>query len=102
MLLAFGWQTLAHARFLVWWIMIFVWAILPLMYALWLRWSPTLPPTWDQPNLRKTILAGLGVAALALWTRPALWLIWGDAPLGSQSVTNTTPDAVPGRPWDLA
>jgi hypothetical protein len=91
LLLGFGWQTLAHTRVLVWWIMVYVWVVLPHVYALWQRWAPALPATWDLPSLRKTALTALAVPAVALWTGPALWFVWGEAPLGSKRVTNVTP-----------
>jgi hypothetical protein len=91
LLLGFGWESLAHNRFLVWWCMLYPWVVVPHLYALGQRWFPTLLADRSQANLRKTILAGAMVALLLVWSRPALWLLFGHAPLASQRVVNVTP-----------
>ena len=37
LLLVFGWQSLAHVRMLVWWIMVMPWVVLPHAQAVWQR-----------------------------------------------------------------
>jgi hypothetical protein len=91
LLAVFGWQTLAHARMLVWWSTLYAWAVLPHLEALGRRWLPGLLRETRPPDLRKTILAGLTATVLVLWSAPLLWLCWGEAPVAAQRVTAETP-----------
>jgi hypothetical protein len=90
LLLGFGLQSLAHARVLVWYIMVFAWVAVPHLQALAGRLFRPRPEA-EPPNLRWTVIAGLGVVALALWSAPAVWLLWGDAPSGAHRVWAETP-----------
>jgi hypothetical protein len=91
LLMAFGWQSLGHSRMLVWWIMVFPWVAVPHLHALANRILPRLCARDDIPTLRKTALAMLAAGALLLWSGPAQWLVWGDAPDGTRRVTAATP-----------
>ena len=91
LLVIFGWQSLGHVRMLVWWIMVVVWVALPHARAVYLRYLPPLRDEKRQPNLAKTILAVLAVGALVLWSAPAQWLVFREAPTGSMRVSRETP-----------
>ena len=91
LILAFGWQTLAHARVFVWWTTILPWVVVPHLYALFRRWDVFADEEKDQLNLRKTILAVMAAVVLLLWSRTAFWLLYGDAPAGSRLVVDATP-----------
>jgi hypothetical protein len=92
LVLLFGVQALLHARVVVWWIMVFPWVAVPHLHSLCLRLRlPWVREEIDQPNLRKTILAGMVAVVLLLWSAPLLWLCWGDVPAGSRWVTPQTP-----------
>jgi hypothetical protein len=91
LLVVFGLQTLAHARVLVWWMMVFTWVSLPHLQATCHRYLPRFLVESDTPDLKKTIFAGLAAVALFLWSGPAVWLIWGDAPNGPRCVNGLTP-----------
>jgi hypothetical protein len=92
LLLGFGLQSVAHARMVVWWIMVFAWVAVPHLHAVAGRYL-RLPWLDDPstPSLRKTILAALGAVALLLWARPAWWLVYGAAPTADGRVTAVTP-----------
>ena len=91
LLVGFGWQTVAHARFFIWWTMVFVWAALPQLQAVLRRY----PWLWSEdrsvPSLRKTVMAGLLVGVTLIWTPGAWWLLYGEAPRGTQRVVPLTP-----------
>lgn len=92
LLVVFGWQTLAHGRMIVWWIMIFAWIATPQLYTVYRCWMPAQPIS--EPSLRKTVLAamcGALVGLVLLCSGPAQWLCFGRAPLGSRRVTAVTP-----------
>jgi hypothetical protein len=91
LLIGFGFQTLAHARVLVWWIMVFTWVVLPHLQALYHRYLPPVLEETGPADLRKTILAVLAGGVLLIWSAPVQWLVWGEAPLDSQRVTPETP-----------
>ncbi len=92
LLLGFGLQSVAHARMVVWWIMVFAWVAVPHLRAVAGRLPRPLP--WlDDPGRRsllKTFLAAAVVLALVLASRPVWWL-WGDAPTGDDRVVPVTP-----------
>lgn len=88
---AFYWQTLSHARMLVWWLMVVTWVAIPHLQAVWRRGLPGWMAEMDQLNLRKTILAVLAPAFLVLWTPAAAWLFFDEPPLGSKRVHAQTP-----------
>ncbi len=92
LLIGFGLQSVAHARMVVWWIMVFAWVAVPHLHAVAGRYL-RLPWLDDPsvPSLRKTILAALGAAVLLLWARPAWWLVYGAAPTSEGRVTAVTP-----------
>ncbi len=91
LVLAFGVQTLLHARVLVWWIMVVAWVVLPHLLATLQRLRLPLLEETDRPDLRRTVLAMLTTVAITLWSAPLQWLIWKEAPVGAQRVTETTP-----------
>ncbi len=91
LLVLFGWQTLAHARMLVWWIMIMVWVALPHAHAVYRRFLPPLLEETAPASLVKTIMAGLLAGVVLLWSEPAQWLIFRQAPIGSKRVDPVTP-----------
>ena len=91
LLLTFGLQTLAHARVLVWWIMVFAWVAVPHMQAVYERYFAATVRPAGRPSLRNTILAGLMCGVLLLWSAPAQWALWAEAPVGSKRVTALTP-----------
>ena len=91
LIVAFGWQTLAHARVFVWWTTVLPWVIVPHLYALFRRWDVFSQEEKDQLNLRKTILAAMAVVALLMWSRTAHWLVFGDTPAGARLVGESTP-----------
>lgn len=89
----FGWQTLGHARFLVWWCMVFPWVVLPHLQALVARYAPAVGCRTGQADFRKTLLAGMVAVSLFLLSKPADWLVFGRSPVGVRSVTAVTPVA---------
>jgi hypothetical protein len=93
LLLGFGLQSVAHARMVVWWIMVFAWVAVPHIRAVAGRFPGRMPWLDDSGvrSLTKTFLAVAFVAAFALWSRPAWWLIWEDAPTSQGRVTTVTP-----------
>jgi hypothetical protein len=93
LLAVFGWQTLAHARMLVWWCMLYPWALLPHLEAIGRQYFPRLLRDRTPPNLRKTILAGMIVGVVLLWSMPVQWLLFGRAPAVAERVTKVTPVA---------
>lgn len=97
LLLAFGLQSMAHARILVWWSMVFPWVVLPHLRACCPRWFPGLAREADPPNLRWTIGAVVGVPLLLLYSGPLLWLVLRDPPAAERAVTSETPVKVSRR-----
>ncbi len=91
LLLAFGGETLLHVRFLVWWIMVFAWVILPHLTALLQRLRLPFLDECDRPDLRRTILAVVATVSILNWCAPLQWLLWNEAPVGSRRVTEATP-----------
>jgi hypothetical protein len=91
LLLGFGWESLAHNRFLVWWCMLYPWVVVPHLHALGKRWFPPLLADRRPANLHRTVLAGSIALLLLVWSPPVLWLVFHQAPLGSQRVVNVTP-----------
>ena len=95
LLVGFGLQSVAHARMVVWWVMVFAWVAVPHLHAVVGRY---LRPWWlddpSVPSLRKTILAAVAAGALLLWCRPAWWLIYGEALAAEGCVTEVTPRLV--------
>jgi hypothetical protein len=93
LLLGFGLQSVAHARMVVWWIMVFAWVAVPHLRAVAGRFPGRLPWLDDtsRPSLLKTALAAGLVLALAVGSRPAWWLLWGAAPDSAGRVTPVTP-----------
>jgi hypothetical protein len=95
LLVGFGLQSVAHARMVVWWIMVFAWVAVPHLHAVaarYRRW-PWLDDS-SVPSLRKTVLAVGMAVVLLLWSRPAFWLFHGEAPTAEKCVTAVTPRRV--------
>ncbi len=94
LIVVFGCQPLLHQRMLVWWLTLVPWLAAPL----WATVAQRLPWSWpasDTPSFRKTIVAGLVVVVLLLWSSPVQSFINGaPAPL-ERSVSK-------GTPWQLA
>jgi hypothetical protein len=93
LLLASGLQSVAHARVVVWWIMVFAWVAVPHLQALAER-LPRVRPWLDDasvPSFRKTLAAVAVAGALLMWSRPAWWLLWREAPTAAGRVTAVTP-----------
>jgi hypothetical protein len=107
LLLGFGLQSVAHARMVVWWIMVFAWVAVPHLRAVAGLYAARLPWLDDpgRPALWKTALAAALVLALAVASRPAWWLLWGAAPGSAGRVTAVTPvhvlDRLPAGPHVL-
>jgi hypothetical protein len=93
-LAGFGWQVLAHARMIGWWAMVLPWVAVPHLHAVYRRYLPPVLDETGRPDLRKTVLAAAAGAALWLWSAPAAWWCWGQAPRASQLVSARTPLAV--------
>ena len=71
--------------------MVFVWVVLPHLQALCGLYLPGRLAIKSGSDLRKTILAALAAVFLMLWSAPAQWLVWHDAPSGAKRVTVETP-----------
>ena len=88
---AFFSQTVIHARMLVWWLMIVPWVAAPHLRSVW-RWgSPAWMTESDELNLRKTIMAGMVLVVLFLWTPASFWLFFDEAPSGVRRAQAQTP-----------
>ncbi len=91
LLLGFGLQSVLHARYVVWWTMIFPWVIVPHVHAVFQRqrWS------WlDDPSVlsfRKTALAVLIVLSLLCWSPLSWWILYRQAPELKGRVVARTP-----------
>jgi hypothetical protein len=81
LLLVFGLQSMAHARILVWWSMVFPWVVLPHLQATCGRAFPALQGETAPRNLRWTIGAVVGVPLILLWSGPLQWLVFRDPPV---------------------
>jgi hypothetical protein len=94
-LLVFAVQPLLHQRMMVWWLMVVPWLVLPHVGVMLgrLKWS------WlhfqSVPSFRKTVVAGLLVLAVVVWSAPVNWLLSGKPSALEQSVSQ-------GTPWQLA
>jgi hypothetical protein len=91
LLLVFGLQSMAHARILVWWSMVFPWVVLPHLQACCARAFPNLLREVSPPNLRWTVCAVVGVPLILLYSGPLLWLVFGNPPVAAWRVTSETP-----------
>ncbi len=91
LLLGFGLQSVAHARVVVWWVMVFAWVALPHLAAVGRRSLPAWVADTSVPSFRKTLLAAGFAVALSLWSGPALWWVHGVEPVGEKRVTPVTP-----------
>jgi hypothetical protein len=91
LLLFFGWQTVAHARGFIWWAMVCPWVLTQHLHLALEHWRFIGLHDQDRPDLRKTILAVLAIGSICMWSTPAFWAIWGEAPSGVMRVTETTP-----------
>jgi hypothetical protein len=89
LLLGFGLESVAHARMVVWWVMVFTWVAVPHLRAI----AGRFPWIDDRsvPSLRKTVAAVVIIVSLLAWSRTAIWLVWGDAPTSAGRVTAVTP-----------
>jgi hypothetical protein len=91
LLLGFGLQSVAHARMVVWWIMVFAWVAVPHLRAVANRLARPIP--WlDDPgprNFLKAMVAVAVAAALVLCSRPVWWLLW--PPVAEGRVAVVTP-----------
>jgi hypothetical protein len=96
LLAGFGLQSVAHARMVVWWIMVFAWVAVPHLRAALDRLPGRIPWLDDTsvPSLRNTVLAGFLAVALLLWARPAWWLVYDEAPSSAGRVMPVTPTKV--------
>jgi hypothetical protein len=83
----------AHARYVVWWIMVYGWVIVPHLGAIADRWPHRIGWLDDRsvPSLRKAILAGALAILLLACSRPAVWLLFGVTPKAETRVTAVTP-----------
>lgn len=84
LLLGFGLQTLAHARMMVWWCMVFPWVALPHLQATVGRFLAR--HLQSPPDLRWTLGTVLGVPLLLAWSAPAQWLLAPRGPDGASPV----------------
>jgi hypothetical protein len=93
LLLGFGLQSVAHARMVVWWIMVFAWVAVPHIRAVAGRLPSRLPWLDDasRPSRLKTALAAALALVLVVASRPAWWLLWGNAPASEGRVVAVTP-----------
>jgi hypothetical protein len=93
LLLGFGLQSVAHARMVVWWVMVFAWVAVPHLRPVVGRFPGRLPWLDDtsRPSRLKTALAAGLALALIVGSRPAWWLLWGDAPASKGRVVAVTP-----------
>jgi hypothetical protein len=95
LLIGLGVPPLFHRRMMVWWLLSLPWLIIPQLTSA----RERLPHYWQPPppvsSFRKTILAGLIVVALAVWSAPGQWLVTGKTVPLAQSVSE-------GTPWQLA
>jgi hypothetical protein len=95
LLLGFGLQSVAHARMVVWWIMVFAWVVVPHLRAVADRFGWT--KNVSLPSLLRTLVAVAIVVALLVLSRPAVWLLWRVAPTAELRVTPVTPVHVLGQ-----
>ncbi len=91
LLLVFGLQSLAHARILVWWSMVFPWVVLPHLQAWGAQAFPNLLREAAPPNLRWTLGSLVGVPLLLLYSGPLQWLVFHSPPEAVRRVTAETP-----------
>src|SRR5579885_280582 len=80
LLLGFGLQALAHARVIVWWVMVFTWVALPHLQAVWQRYLAPRQPRSDRPALVKLALGAVAAALVLALSAPAQWALGGKAP----------------------
>lgn len=91
LLLFFGLESVLHARFVVWWCMLYVWCILPHLDAVLRGRLPAWLRDESIPSFRKTAAALLVAGSLFMWSAPAMWGAHGKVPSGRQRVTSATP-----------
>jgi hypothetical protein len=93
LLAGFGLQSVAHARMVVWWIMVYAWVIVPHLQAIAQRFPKRFAWVEDRsvPSLLKTIAAVVVAGAFLAWSEPARWLITKEPPKGENRVTAVTP-----------
>jgi hypothetical protein len=94
LLLGFGVQTYLHQRMAPWWSMLVPWLILSHWAAI-LGPVPFLTADRSVPSFRKTIMAGLVVWLVLMWSIPMNWLTSGGPRPLERSVHG-------GTPWQLA
>lgn len=82
LLLVFGLSTPLRARMMVWWCMVFPWAVLPLLQAAVVRFGRRGGES-ARPDLRWTAGTVLGVPLLVAWSAPGLWLMMPHGPEGA-------------------
>lgn len=94
-LFGIGVPACMQQRVMVWWVTLVPWLALPLWSATgsllrwpWLHWQSV-------PSFRKTLLAGMLVLLVVLWSIPAGWLLSGRPHPLEKSIGT-------GTPWQLA
>ncbi len=90
--LLFVQQTLQHTRFNPWWVPFVVWFLAWQWHTVSKLIGKPLADS-DVPSLRKTIIAGLFVSVLLLWTAPAQWVMNGEP----KPIEKTMHEATPWR-----
>jgi hypothetical protein len=91
LLLGFGLQSVLHARYVVWWTMVFPWVIVPHLHAALERRRVSWLDDPSVPSFRKTALAVLMVLSLLCWSPLSWWLLYHQAPELKQRVVPQTP-----------
>jgi len=95
LIVGLGAQPIFHQRMIVWWLMVVPWLALPLLTTALERLPHYWEPPAGVPSFRKTVVAALLVAVLALWSAPGQWLVTGKTWPLARGVSQ-------GTPWQLA
>ena len=95
LLALFAVESVVHQRMLIWWLMLVPWILAPLWGNIAERFPRLWPFPASAPSFRKTILAFLLGAVIALWSAPGQWLVNGRAAPLDKSLSR-------GTPWQLA
>jgi hypothetical protein len=91
LLALFGWQALAHARMMVWFLMVVPWVAIPHLYAAYRRYLPGFLEDGTVLSFKKTLAAAAIGLLIVHASLPAWWLLYGRQPVGTERVMPRTP-----------